>query len=106
MNIKSQDWHPAQVKAALEMRGITVTGLGSRNSYDRTAVSKALRRPWPAVERIVAAALGLHPKVIWPSRYDSHGRPLREGRWAQHSTAIHEKRRVACAGARARRVQG
>lgn len=87
------------------MRGITVTGLGSRNGYDRTAVGKALRRPWPAVERIVAAALELHPKEIWPSRYDARSRPLREGRRPQHSIAIHKKRRAACAGVRARRVQ-
>ena len=88
------------------MRGITGTGLAVSHGYERTAVSKTLRRAWPAVEKIIAAALQLHPKEIWPSRYDARARPLRKGRWPQHSIAVHQKRRVACAGVRARRVQG
>ena len=45
-----------------------------------TAAGKALRAPWPAVEQFVAAALGLVPQTIWPSRYGSDNRPRRRAK--------------------------
>jgi lambda repressor-like predicted transcriptional regulator len=39
------------------------------NGYHPTAAGKALKQPWPAVEALIAAALGVTPGVIWPSRY-------------------------------------
>lgn len=74
------DWHPADVKAALEKRGITQTALARAHDYDASAPGKALHRPWPAMERIIAAALGRKPQEIWPSRYDAAGNPLQERR--------------------------
>lgn len=64
-----EDWHPADVLAALKKRGLTLAGLSVANGYHPTAAGKALKRPWPALEQIIAAALGLRPAVIWPSRY-------------------------------------
>ena len=43
---------------------------------DSSNYGKALKQAWPAVERILADALGLQPQAIWPSRYDSEGIPL------------------------------
>ena len=83
------DWHPADVKAALEKAGITQTALARANGYQISAPGKAMRKSWPAVERIIAAAIGLHPKEIWPSRYTARGRPLREGRWPDSTTGRH-----------------
>jgi Ner family transcriptional regulator len=70
------DWHPADILAALKKRGHSLAGLSVTNGYHPTAAGKALKQPWPAMERIVADALGVSPPVIWPSRYDSEGRPL------------------------------
>jgi Ner family transcriptional regulator len=70
------DWHPADVLAALKKRGHSLAGLSLANGYHPTAAGKALKQPWPAMERIVAAALELTPQTIWPSRYDNGGRPL------------------------------
>ncbi|QIB36277.1 transcriptional regulator [Ancylobacter pratisalsi] len=59
------------------MRGETLASLSVAHGYDLSAFSKALKRPWPAVEMIIATFLDLAPKHIWPSRYDTAGRPLR-----------------------------
>jgi Ner family transcriptional regulator len=70
------DWHPADVLAALKKRGHSLAALSVANGYHPTAVGKALKQPWPAVESIVATALEVAPQEIWPSRYDALGRPL------------------------------
>ena len=50
------------------------------NGYHATAAGKALKSPWPALERLIATALGLEPQTIWPSRYAEDGMPLVRGR--------------------------
>lgn len=72
----SPDWHPADVLAALKKRGLSLAGLSVASGYHPTAAGKALRRPWPAMEAIIAAELGLSPQHLWPSRYDPVGQPL------------------------------
>jgi Ner family transcriptional regulator len=69
------DWHPADVLAGLKKRGHSLAGLSTSNGYHPTAAGKALKRPWPALETIIANALDLAPVDIWPSRYDDAGRP-------------------------------
>jgi Ner family transcriptional regulator len=63
------DWHPADVLAALKKRGNTLSGLSRAHGYHPTAAGKALKKPWPAMEALIAGALGLAPDDIWPSRY-------------------------------------
>jgi Ner family transcriptional regulator len=65
------DWHPADVLAALKKRGKSLAGLSVANGYHPTAAGKALKRRWPALEAIIAEALGLRPAQIWPSRYET-----------------------------------
>jgi Ner family transcriptional regulator len=65
------DWHPADVQAALKKRGFSLAGVSAAEGYHATAAGKALRRPWPALEVIIAAAIGVSPCQIWPSRYKS-----------------------------------
>jgi len=71
------DWHPADVLAALKKRGKTLSGVSRAHGYHATAAGKALKRPWPVMEALIAAELGLKPADIWPSRYDH---PRRRGR--------------------------
>ena len=66
---KVTDWHPADVQAALKKRGISLAGLSLANGYHPTAAGKALKRPWPALEVIIARAINLSPEEIWPDRY-------------------------------------
>ena len=74
-NPNATDWHPADVLAALKKRGQSLAGLSVANGYHPTAAGKALKQPWPALELLVAQAIGVAPQVIWPSRYDGDGNP-------------------------------
>lgn len=76
----SADWHPADILAALKKRGHSLAGLSVANGYHPTAAGKALKQPWPAMELLLANALGVTPQTIWPSRYDREGRPLPRAR--------------------------
>jgi Ner family transcriptional regulator len=67
------DWHPADVQAALKKRGLSLAGLSTVNGYHATAAGKALKQPWPALEMLIAKAIGVPPQDIWPSRYNSQG---------------------------------
>lgn len=73
-NASQEDWHPADVKAALHKRGITLSGLAEAHGLKgSSSFSAALVRSLPANEKRIADALGLHPKDIWPSRYNKDG---------------------------------
>jgi Ner family transcriptional regulator len=63
------DWHPADVLAALKKRGHSLAGLSVAHGYHATAAGKALKRSWPALEMMIAEAIGVPPQQIWPSRY-------------------------------------
>lgn len=62
------DWHPAQVKAALEMAGTNLAKLARQHGYGH--INDVLTRQWVAAEMIVAKALQKAPDEIWPSRYE------------------------------------
>ena len=83
-----QDWHPADVKASLEKKGYSLARLGKLHVYTRGGAQIALRRPWPRMEKILGAAIGVPPQTIWPSRYHADGtHKSRGGYTRKHSTA-------------------
>ena len=71
----SSDWHVADIKAALEKKGWSLSRLAFRHGYCRTAAAMSLYRPWPKMERLIADAIGVSPQDIWPSRYHADGSP-------------------------------
>lgn len=71
------DWHPADIKAALEKAGWTLRRLSFHHGYKSgTTLKNALHTRWPRGQRLIAEALGIDPAVIWPSRYPEHSAPL------------------------------
>ncbi len=77
-NQSSNDWHAADIKAALEKKGYSFARIARENGYKGSrSTSNVLRIQWPQVEAIVGEILNCHPMEIWPSRYDSKGTPLR-----------------------------
>lgn len=68
-----QDWHPADVIAALHKRGITLRKLAAQHNVSGEAVVKALRERNLPSEKRIADAIGIPPQVIWPSRYNLDG---------------------------------
>lgn len=70
-----QDWHRADIIAAVRKTGTTLYGLSRKLGYRRTTISNALYVPAPKYERIIAEYLGLTVQTIWPSRYHADGTP-------------------------------
>jgi len=69
-----QDWDAIDIKAALYKKGITLSGLAQAHGLkDSSGLSVALVRSFPAGEKRIAEALGMHPMAIWPSRYHEDG---------------------------------
>ena len=71
-----KSWHPADVKAALEKRGLTLGEVARRNGLAPSTLRNALKTRCHAGEVAIAGALDLYPHNIWPDRYDDEGRPL------------------------------
>lgn len=66
----TQDWHRADIVAAVRKAGWTLRKLSVASGYsDGGTLKTALDRPWPKGERLIAEAIGVNPAVIWPSRY-------------------------------------
>ncbi|WP_035061468.1 helix-turn-helix domain-containing protein [Andreprevotia chitinilytica] len=83
-----QDWHPADIIAALHKQGTTISKLAHAHGVDPSGLSVALRRSFPKGEQRIAGALGLHPKDIWPSRYFDDGTRKPVGARAIQCTAV------------------
>lgn len=69
------DWHPADIKAALEKLGYSLAKLSRLNGYSRSAAAIALHLPWPKMERLIASTIAVPVQQIWPSRYHPDGAP-------------------------------
>lgn len=67
------DWHPADIKAALEKAGWSLRRLSLHHGYaSGTTLKNALHERWPKAQRLIAEAIGVAPETIWPSRYPEH----------------------------------
>ncbi|MFZ4540134.1 helix-turn-helix domain-containing protein [Propionivibrio sp.] len=84
-----EDWHPADVICALRKKKTTLRALATLHGIkDSSSFSAALVRSLPTNEKRIADALGIHPMVIWPSRYNEDGtRKLQGFRAVQCSAA-------------------
>lgn len=69
MQKRMEDWHPAEVIAALHKRGMTLAALSRSAGLSSSTLANALTRPWPKGEWLIADAINIHPGEIWPSRY-------------------------------------
>lgn len=67
--LKLQDWHSADIIAALHKKKLTLSGLSRQAGLSSSTLANVLTRPWPKGEWLIGDALGIHPSVIWPSRY-------------------------------------
>jgi Ner family transcriptional regulator len=69
MEMLPNDWHTADIIAALRKSGTTLAKLSRDSGLSSSTLANALTRPWPKGEWLIAQALSLHPAEIWPSRY-------------------------------------
>lgn len=106
-----EDWHPEDIKAALHKRGTTLSRIAlDAGLTSSSSLSACLVRPMPANEKRIAAALGMEPAAIWPSRYNADGSPQLRGiraiccsademraRCAAGKTVLHNSRQALAA---------
>lgn len=64
-----EDWHPADIIAAIRKKGSTLTALSRDSGLGASTLSNTLSRRWPKGELIIAAMIGVPAWEIWPSRY-------------------------------------
>ncbi|RYC47419.1 helix-turn-helix domain-containing protein [Pectobacterium zantedeschiae] len=67
--MNQQDWHPADIIAALKKRGTTLAAVSREAGLASSTLANALTKHWPKGEKLIAEALGASPAEIWPSRY-------------------------------------
>lgn len=73
----AEDWHRADIVAALHKKGWSLRELSRQSGLSAGTLKAALDRPWPKAERIIATAIEVAPEVIWPSRYEKrHFKPV------------------------------
>lgn len=63
------DWHPETIKAEIHKKGLSFRVLSVQAGYKADSLKTVLRTPCRPYQQIVAAALGVSPETIWPSRY-------------------------------------
>lgn len=65
----NKDWHQADIIACLRKKGTSLAALSRASGLSSSTLANAISRPWPKGEYLIAEAIGVHPSVIWPSRY-------------------------------------
>lgn len=91
---QADDWHRADVVAALHKKGWSLRELSKQSGLSAGTLKSALDRPYKKAEGIIAGAIGVDPRTIWPSRYAKRDftplltLPARRSTDAQHSTAL------------------
>jgi Ner family transcriptional regulator len=69
-----EDWHPADIKAALDKKGWTLRSLAAHHGVKgSSSFSHTFWRSFPKNEKRIADAIGVRPQDIWPSRYNTDG---------------------------------
>jgi Ner family transcriptional regulator len=70
------DWHPEKIKTEILKRGLSLYELENKFQLTRKSVGGCLYQPNPVAEKVIAKFIGVHPRIIWPSRYDTRGKRL------------------------------
>lgn len=83
-------WHPEEIKAAVRMRGTTLTQLALDNGLPEWACRVALVRVHHDGQEAIARFLRMPPKALWPGRYHDDGRPRTPRRPRKSSPAVEQ----------------
>jgi Ner family transcriptional regulator len=63
------DWHPADIIAALRKKGTSLAAVSRESGLSSSTLANALSRPWAKGEMLISKAIGVPAEDIWPSRY-------------------------------------
>lgn len=79
-----QDWTNEYIKYRLREMFGSMTAMAHCYGLHPSVIRRALRVPYPKVDRVIAMALREEPATIWPSRYNIEvpaGNPRLWRRW-------------------------
>lgn len=68
-----RNWTRTDIVFALRRRGTTAAALAKAEGLSRNTLYSGMERRYPKVQRIIAAALKLEPRDIWPEWYPPEG---------------------------------
>ena len=75
-----EDWHPADIVAALHKRGYTLRDIAREEGLnDSSTLSKAMVQSYPAGERRLAKYAGVPVQDMFPTRYTTDGTKIPRG---------------------------
>lgn len=75
-----EDWHPADIVAALHKRGYTLRDIAREEGLnDSSTLSKAMVQSYPAGERRLAKYAGVPLQEMFPTRYTADGTKIPRG---------------------------
>jgi Ner family transcriptional regulator len=72
-----KSWHKSDIKAALEKRGLSLSGLDKTYGLPKGTCSAALSKPHPKGEAAISTELFIAPALLWPNRYNADGTRMR-----------------------------
>lgn len=64
----TNDWHRADILAALRKNGWSLRSLAKAGNVSYNTLKSALDKPYPKMERLIANAVGVAPEEIWVTR--------------------------------------
>ena len=70
---KRQAWVIYQIS----LQGRSLAEVARNAGVRRQTLYQVFQRFYPRMEKIIADALGLEARVLWPERYDTDGLPIR-----------------------------
>ncbi|EMY7639162.1 helix-turn-helix domain-containing protein [Citrobacter freundii] len=68
-NASTENWHRADILAAIKKRGRTLAQLSRDNGLHERTLYNVLDRHWPKGEKIISDFIGVPVSSIWPDRY-------------------------------------
>lgn len=90
-----KDWTWEKIKYELSLKGKKLVDLADHHKCDRARFSNVKKVPNPRVQTIIAKVLEREPQVIWPTRYNSDGKPVVRQAWLNRYGDSFTSRRAA-----------
>ena len=79
-------YHPADIKAEIEKRGLTLTQLSLQAGLNARAVSQALRHPYKSGEIAISELFNVPVHLLFPTRWDMNQNRVRPRYADKYST--------------------
>lgn len=97
-------WHRADIRAAVEKAGTTVTQLARDNGLQSEACRHALRHRHIPGEKVIAAYIGVPLWELWPDRWQKPARKGAEPVRVRNQVRTNPNRKTTICRVQARKV--